>query len=164
MTKTYCKFISRNLVIGKQAFSLFIFFQYQEDLVSNAVNTLTALRIQMLLFSLLLEFVVEGEYKGIYAEQEGNKTLKKVQPNYAIPSKQINTTLVSFTARGQKEHIHADGWLEKKRQSHGRPGWLPGKVSLAESLHETGSRALCLGAVKSQGKIVPSWGIFVLNY
>lgn len=56
------------------------------------------------------------------------------------------------------------GQREKKRQSHGRPGWLPGNVSSAESQHETGSYAPCLVTVKPQEKIIPSWGIFVLNY
>lgn len=86
--------------------------------------------------------------------------LKKVQPNYAIPSMQINTGLMSFRARGQKEHSHADGWSEReKRQSLGRPGWLPVNVPLPESTHETGFYVPCLVTVKPQGKIIPSWGI-----
>lgn len=56
------------------------------------------------------------------------------------------------------------GQREKKTQSHGRPGWLPGNVSLSESQHEIGSYALCLVTVKPQGEIIPFWGIFVLNY
>lgn len=102
---------------------------------------------------------------GIHAEKEGNNTLKKVQPNYTIPPLQTNTSLMSFRARGQKEHSHTDGWSEgEKRQSHGRPGWLPGNAPLPESRHETGSYVPCLVTVKPQGKIIPSWGIFVLNY
>lgn len=54
------------------------------------------------------------------------------------------------------------GQREKKTQSHGRPGWLPGNVSLSESQHEIGSYALCLVTVKPQGEIIPFWGIFFL--
>lgn len=63
----------------------------------------------MLLLNRFLEVVVEGQCKDINAEQEGNNMLQKVQPNYAILSMQINTSLLSFRARGQREHIHADG-------------------------------------------------------
>lgn len=78
----------------------------------------------MLLFNWFLEVVVEGEYKGICAVQEENNMLKKVQPNYAIPLMQINTSLMSFRARGLKEHIHADGWSEREEKTKPWETWM----------------------------------------
>lgn len=163
--KNILQIYKQEFCTGKQEFSLFIFFQYQEDHLSNAVNTVTAFRIQMLLFNLFLEVVVEGEYKDICAEHEGKNTLKKVQPNYAIPSMQTNTSLMSFTARGQKEHIHTDSWSERREKTKPRETWMASRQCFL-GREPTWNWVLCPVSCSNKAPrenySIP--GHFVLNY